>query len=55
MTDLFDEWNARLEAEGLGVIDPRRNWDDASKDIKHIKGKQKRLDAMVNEPARHPQ
>ena len=50
MTDMFDEWNARLEAEGLGVIDPRRNWDNASKDIKHIKGKHKRLDAMVNEP-----
>jgi hypothetical protein len=51
MTDLFDEWNTRLEAEGLGVIDPIRNWDDASKDIKHIKGKHKRLDALVNEPA----
>lgn len=47
MTD-YDEWNTRLEAEGLGVIDPRRNWDDASKDIKHIKGKHKRLDAAIN-------
>ena len=51
MTDLFGEWNTRLEAEGLGVIDPIRNWDDASKDIKHIKGKHKRLDALVNEPS----
>ena len=34
MTELFDEWNARLEAEGLGVIARRRNWDDACKDIK---------------------
>ena len=42
MTDLLDEWNARLEAEGLGVIDPRRDWNDASKDIKNIKGKHKR-------------
>ena len=50
MTDLFAEWDALLEAEGLGVIDPIRNWDDASKDIKHIKGKHKRLDALVNEP-----
>lgn len=51
MTDMFAEFEALLEAEGLGVIDPRRNWDNASKDIKHIKGKHKRLDALVNEPA----
>ena len=46
----LENWEALLEAEGLGVIDPQRNWDDASKDIKHIKGKHKRLDAMVNDP-----
>ena len=47
---LVENWEALLEAEGLGVIDPQRNWDDASKDIKHIKGKHKRLDAMLNDP-----
>lgn len=50
MTD-FERWESLLEAEGLGVIDPRRDWNDASKDIKHIKGKHKRLDALVNQPA----
>lgn len=51
MTDLSAAaWEELLEAEGLGVIDPRRDWNDASKDIKNIKGKHKRLDAMVNEP-----
>ena len=26
MTDLFDEWNTRLEAEGLGVIVVDDHW-----------------------------
>ena len=44
----IDAWDALLESEGLGVIDPARNWDDASKDIKHIKGKHRRLDCVIN-------
>ena len=45
MTD-FDEWNTRLEAEGLGVIavDTPYRGDN----LKHIKGKHKRLDAAIN-------
>lgn len=50
MTDLFGEWEARLEAEGLGVICPHRERSNASTDIKHIKGKYKRLDALLNDP-----
>lgn len=46
----LENWDALLDAEGLGVIDPARNWHDASKDIKHIKGKHKRLDALLNAP-----
>lgn len=44
----IENWEMLLESEGLGVIDPARNWDDASKDIKHIKGKHRRLDCVIN-------
>jgi hypothetical protein len=45
---LQESWDALLDAEGLGVIDvggPYRG-----DDIKQIKGKHKRLDAMINDP-----
>lgn len=45
MTD-FDVWNTRLEAEGLGIIAVDTPY--CGRDLKHIKGKHKRLDAAIN-------
>lgn len=45
MTD-FERWESLLEAEGLGVIAVDDHWHGA--DLKNIKGKHKRLDAMLN-------
>ena len=46
MTDLFAEWDALLEAEGLAVlaVDTPYRGDN----LKHIQGKHKRLDAAIN-------
>lgn len=44
----LENWEALLEAEGLGVIDVNDHWHGTG--VKHIKGKHKRLDAMVNDP-----
>lgn len=44
--DIFDEWNARLEAEGLGVVVVDDHWHGVG--VKHIRGKHKRLDAAIN-------
>ena len=45
----LDNWEALLEAEGLGVIDVNDPY--RGDNLKHIKGKHKRLDAMLNDPA----
>jgi len=44
----LENWEALLEAEGLGVIDVADHWHGTG--VKHIKGKHKRLDAMLNDP-----
>lgn len=44
----LENWEALLEAEGLGVIDVADPY--RGDNLKHIKGKHKRLDAMVNDP-----
>ena len=48
MDKLFEEWEAILEAEGLGVIEVDDHWTGVN--IKQIKGKHKRLDALLNKP-----
>jgi len=45
----LENWEALLEAEGLGVIDVAGPY--RGDNLKHIKGKHKRLDAMLNDPA----
>jgi hypothetical protein len=45
----IENWEALLESEGLGVIDVDSPY--RGEGIKHIKGKHKRLDAMLNDPA----
>lgn len=45
MTD-FERWESLLEAEGLGVIAVDDHWHGVN--FGHIKGKHKRLDAMLN-------
>jgi len=45
----LENWEALLDAEGLGVIDVDSPY--RGEGIKHIKGKHKRLDAMLNDPA----
>lgn len=44
----LENWESLLEAEGLGVIDVADHWHGTG--VKHIKGKHRRLDAMVNDP-----
>lgn len=44
----LENWEALLEAEGLGVIDVADPY--RGDNLKHIKGKHKRLDAMLNDP-----
>lgn len=44
----LENWEALLEAEGLGVIDVAGPY--RGDNLKHIKGKHKRLDAMLNDP-----
>ena len=46
MTELFDEWNSRLEAEGLGVVETDDHWHGVN--FGNLSGKHRRLDAMVN-------
>ena len=46
MDKLFEEWESVLEAEGLGVIEVDDHWHGVG--FKYIKGKHKRLDAMLN-------
>jgi hypothetical protein len=44
----IENWEALLESEGLGVIDVNDPY--RGDNLKHIKGKHKRLDAMLNDP-----
>ena len=43
-----ENWDALLDAEGLGVIDVDSPY--RGDNLKHIKGKHKRLDALLNKP-----
>jgi len=46
MEKSLEEWEAILESEGLGVIEVNDHWHGVG--FKHIKGKHRRLDAMLN-------
>jgi hypothetical protein len=48
LQQLQENWDALLDAEGLGVIDVGSPY--RGDNLKQIKGKHKRLDAMVNDP-----
>ena len=43
---IFDEWNSRLEAEGLEVIVTDDHWHGVG--VSHIVGKHKRIEAAIN-------